>query len=163
MAIKPIKVDGKANTVVKKMLFKEFPDFTWKSKVGDKLREFDIRLEELAALTGMRTSAVADVVHQKRSSVNIAHILVIAKALRITDLNELFELTMNPETRELFDKEREETLKSSARLSERMIKTMEDNQRMLELEREARKRLEEENAKLERKLSRLEGKKAIAQ
>jgi transcriptional regulator with XRE-family HTH domain len=81
----------------------EFPYFTVKCKLHEVLKERGLSMEELHELTGLRIATISEIANMKRSTLSIPHIIVIAKALRITDMNVLIEFIMPEDTREQFE------------------------------------------------------------
>jgi len=81
----------------------EFPYFTIKCNIAEVLAERGLSMQELADITGIRVASISELANVKRSTISVPQLLVIAKALRITDLSELFEFTMPEATREQFE------------------------------------------------------------
>jgi transcriptional regulator with XRE-family HTH domain len=85
----------------------EFPYFTIKCNIHEILKERGLKLEELAELTGIRIGGLSELANMKRSTISVPHLLVIAKVLRITDINELIDFSMPQGTAEQFEKDQE--------------------------------------------------------
>ncbi|PEL24353.1 helix-turn-helix domain-containing protein [Bacillus toyonensis] len=85
-----------------------FGDVQIKIKLKELMDKYSLTLREVALLTGLRQATISEVRSGKRQTINIAHFLLLIKAFRITDLNDLIELEMNDDTREMFDSERAE-------------------------------------------------------
>lgn len=64
-----------------------------KIKVGDILKERNITQKELSALTGINRNQIQRICSNQHTSINKKHLAMIAKALKIEDLNDLFEIT----------------------------------------------------------------------
>lgn len=79
---------------------------TIKSKLGGVLKNRGLNLEELSALTGIRVATLSEIKNMKRSTISVPHLIVIAKALRVDDISELFSVVMTDETREAFEKDK---------------------------------------------------------
>lgn len=101
-----VKTHGWTNQKVADQL-EEFPYFTIKCNIHDLLKERGLKLEELADITGIRIGGLSELANMKRSTISVPHLLVIAKALRITDINELIEFSMPQDTAEQFEKDQE--------------------------------------------------------
>lgn len=106
--MKPIvKMYDKMNETVTSNLL-EFPDFNIKCKLGKVLKDRGLKMQELGDLTGIRVATISELANMKRTSVNIPILLVIAKALRITDVSELFEFVMPEDLHEKFVQDKKE-------------------------------------------------------
>lgn len=101
-----VKVHETANEVMQAKL-NEFPYFTLRCKLPEVLEERGLTLNELSLLTGIRVASLSELCNLKRSAINVPHLLVIAKVLRITDITDLFEFIMPPDTAEQFKKDQE--------------------------------------------------------
>ncbi|MEW4131955.1 helix-turn-helix domain-containing protein [Bacillus thuringiensis] len=85
-----------------------FPDVQLRINLDKLMNRYSLTLREIALLTGMRIATVSNIKNMKMTTLNIAQILLLVKALRITNLNELIELEMSDETKKQFKKERKE-------------------------------------------------------
>lgn len=62
-------------------------------KLKEVLNERGITQKDLAEQTGLRANAISEMVNNQRSTINKEHAALVADALNITDMNELFEKT----------------------------------------------------------------------
>ncbi|MFR7272408.1 helix-turn-helix domain-containing protein [Streptococcus pneumoniae] len=85
-----------------------FPSFGLRCRLKQLLKERGMKMWELHVLTGIRQSALSELANTTRSTINVSHVTAVALALRITDLNELFEFGMDEDTREQFKKDQKE-------------------------------------------------------
>jgi transcriptional regulator with XRE-family HTH domain len=140
----------------------EFPYFTVKCNIAKILDERGLQMQELAELTGLRTATISEIANLKRSTLSLPHIIVIAKALRITDISELIEFTMPPGTKETFEQdqkyiekngllESQDEILSWQRKEKKLIK--EFKKRVKKFEKEKKKREEEEKKAKEKPTS----------
>lgn len=102
-----VNIHAKTNAEVTGHL-SEFPYYTIKCKLGRVMKDRGIRLQELSDLTGIRIATLSELANMKRTAVNIPHLLVIAKALRLIDIGELFEFVMPQTTHDAFLEDRKE-------------------------------------------------------
>ncbi|MEC1647616.1 helix-turn-helix domain-containing protein [Bacillus halotolerans] len=72
-------------------------------KIDDLLKERGITQQDLALMTGMRIGTVSQIVNGKGISFNKVQLLAIMVALQVSDLSELIEFRLPPETKEKFD------------------------------------------------------------
>lgn len=98
------KLHGKTNEMIREK-FKEKPDFVLTCKLGKILNERGLKMQELSDLTGIRVATISELVNMKRSTINISHLLLIAKTLGIKDISELLEFKMSESTKEQFTKD----------------------------------------------------------
>lgn len=84
----------------------DHPSFTIKCNLTNVLKDRGLKLKELSDLTGIRIASLSELSNMKRSTISVPHILVIAKALRILDISELFEFEMHQSTRDEFIEDR---------------------------------------------------------
>jgi transcriptional regulator with XRE-family HTH domain len=131
----------------------EFPYFTVKCNLAEVLDQRGLQMAELAELTGLRKATLSELANLKRSTISLPHLIVVAKALRITDINELIEFTMPPETRETFEEDQkyiekngllqsQDEILSWIRYEKRLIKNFKKIVR--KWEKEQKKKAEEE-------------------
>ncbi|WP_353856739.1 helix-turn-helix transcriptional regulator [Bacillus sp. Bos-x628] len=90
----------------------KFPSFRLRCRLRQLLKERGIKLKELSAMTGIRLSALSELANTTRSTINIPHLTTVAMALRITDLNELFEFLMEDDVRKQFTEDQHEIKKN---------------------------------------------------
>ncbi|MCU4863169.1 helix-turn-helix transcriptional regulator [Bacillus cereus] len=84
-----------------------FPYFTVRCKLGQILKDRGISMTELSHLTGIRVATISELANMKRTTISVPHLVVIAITLRITDINELIEFTMPPETEEIMKQDQQ--------------------------------------------------------
>lgn len=84
-----------------------FPYFTIRCKLGEILKDRGISMTELSHLTGIRVATISELVNMKRTTISVPHLIVIAITLRITDMSELLEFTMPPETEEILKQDQQ--------------------------------------------------------
>ncbi|ADP32861.1 helix-turn-helix domain-containing protein [Bacillus atrophaeus] len=77
-------------------------------KIDDLLKERGITQQDLALMTGMRIGTVSQIVNGKGISFNKVQLLAIMVALQVSDLSELIEFRLPPETKEKFDNNSQE-------------------------------------------------------
>ncbi|WP_368264084.1 helix-turn-helix domain-containing protein [Enterococcus innesii] len=112
---------GVSNSHIVDLVMGEDLEFTWHLK--ERLDERKMSGRKLARITGIRPALVAEYANNsaKANTVNIEHIFAMMIALRITDVEELFTISMPQETEKRFSKERKqwlETLKMPDQLAE---------------------------------------------
>ncbi|MDQ0270702.1 helix-turn-helix domain-containing protein [Cytobacillus purgationiresistens] len=61
-------------------------------KVSEILEERNITRAALAEMTGLRPNVISEICNNQRTTINREHIARIAKALDVTDTNQLLEL-----------------------------------------------------------------------
>lgn len=113
-----MKVNGKTNEQIQENLEK-FPEYRVVCKLATILEDRSLTMVELSKLTGLRVATISEIANMKRSTINIPHMLVIAQALRITDLSELYVLEMSEETYNRFIQDKVE-IEHQGRLIEQM-------------------------------------------
>ncbi|PGS22399.1 XRE family transcriptional regulator [Bacillus cereus] len=101
-----VRVHENTTDHVKKNL-ERFPYFTVRCKLGEILKDRGISMTELSHLTGIRTASLSELANMKRTTISVPHLIVIAVTLRITDLNDLIEFTMPPETEEIMKQDQQ--------------------------------------------------------
>lgn len=62
-------------------------------KLKDILKEKNITQKELAEMTGLREATISELANNSRNAINKDHLILIMKALNITDLNRIINLT----------------------------------------------------------------------
>ena len=60
-------------------------------KLKEVLNERGITQKDLAERTGLRANAISEMVNNQRSTINREHAAIVANALEITDMNNLFK------------------------------------------------------------------------
>ncbi|WP_210469636.1 helix-turn-helix transcriptional regulator [Sporosarcina sp. 6E9] len=61
-------------------------------KLKEALNEIGMSQKELAEKSGLRANAISEMVNNQRTTINREHAALVAKALDITDMNELFTI-----------------------------------------------------------------------
>lgn len=77
----------------------EYPDFILKVDLFKICEEKGISFRDLSFMTGLRTATITEI-NQGKGSLNMNHIKVIAITLGITDISELIQFSMTPQTRD---------------------------------------------------------------
>ncbi|RDI38471.1 helix-turn-helix domain-containing protein [Falsibacillus pallidus] len=75
-------------------------------KLGKILRARGMTQGDLHRLTGLRIATINELVHFKKKSFTVAHLISIMIALRIWDIRELIEIEFDEEVVEYFKQER---------------------------------------------------------
>lgn len=65
---------------------------TFNFKLSDRMAERGLTVRDVSNLTGLRTATISDLMLGKKSALNIHHIAIIMFALRISNLNDIFEI-----------------------------------------------------------------------
>lgn len=95
-----------ANETVKEQLL-EFPFLTVRSKLDSLIKSRGLNAEELSALTGLRPATLSEIKNMKRSSINVHHLMILAKVLRIDDVGELLEIVVTDDSKEAFERDKQ--------------------------------------------------------
>lgn len=103
-----VKVDERSNEKIEKQINDDFPTFTLKCRLNELLRDRGMTKSDLSKLTGVRLAVISELSNMKRTTISVPHVLVIAKALRLTDVNDLFEFRMSDKTRSRFEEDQKE-------------------------------------------------------
>jgi transcriptional regulator with XRE-family HTH domain len=82
------------------------PQIRFISKVDEALEARGLSQAKLAVLCGLRPNTISDIINGKRMSLTKSHIASVMVALRITDIREILDIELAPETIEKFDTER---------------------------------------------------------
>lgn len=98
---KALKINVTTNEQIQENLVK-FPDYRIECNLATILEDRSFSMNDLSKVTGLRVGTISEIANMKRSTINIPHLIVIAQALRITDLTELYELKMSEETYDKF-------------------------------------------------------------
>lgn len=62
------------------------------SHLDDILKEKGIDYQTLGWLTGLRGTTISEIARCKKSSINLSHIVMIMKALNITDITKIVDI-----------------------------------------------------------------------
>ncbi|RLQ93757.1 helix-turn-helix domain-containing protein [Falsibacillus albus] len=115
-------IHQKTNEIIKETLM-TYPHKV-NVKLGKILKERGMTQGDLHRLTGLRVATINELVHFKKKSLTVAHLISIMIALRIWDIRELIEIEFDNEVVEYFKKERSVMLKG---FTEDLEKTMKEN------------------------------------
>ncbi|MGG0487222.1 helix-turn-helix transcriptional regulator [Priestia aryabhattai] len=126
---------------VTKLVMEEHADFTLECRLGELLEDRGLTLQELSYLTGIRIPSLSFIVNEKKSTINIGHLIAIAKALRITDIRQLYMFDMEDSTRKVFNKERRE--QEGLGMTDKMRETIAKHKEIKERESEEWKKQQE--------------------
>lgn len=63
-----------------------------KVRLNDLLSDYDLSLNQLHLLTGIRRATLSEIANNKRQRIQLEHIEKIANALEIEDINEIITL-----------------------------------------------------------------------
>ena len=77
-------------------------------KIDDLLKERNLTQKDLAQMTGMRVGTISDLVNGKGISLNKLQLFAIMAALRVTSLNDIYEVELPEELENAFNTERME-------------------------------------------------------
>lgn len=117
-----------------RLVIEEFPDFQLECKIGELLEDRGLSLRELSQLTGIRVPSLSFIVNEKKTTINVGHVMAIASALRITDIRQLYRFEMTEDTRKVFNNERRE--QEGVGMTEQMKEVMARNKIIKEKESE---------------------------
>ncbi|MDF2010229.1 helix-turn-helix domain-containing protein [Priestia megaterium] len=78
------------NDVVNETI-EQFPSIKMVCKLEDHLANLGMTLRELSLLTGIRYASLNEMKNGKKVTLNLQHVLAVMVALRIKNLNELFD------------------------------------------------------------------------
>lgn len=78
------------NDVVNETI-EQFPSIKMVCKLQDHLDKLGMSLRELSLLTGIRYASLNEMKNGKKVTLNLQHVLAVMVALRIKNLNELFD------------------------------------------------------------------------
>lgn len=73
----------------------ENSSITLNCKLGSILQARGINQTELSLLTGIRQPSINDIIHQKKNTINIQHLLAIMLTLKLTDLSDMYEIELD--------------------------------------------------------------------
>lgn len=85
----------------------EFGEARIHCRLGEIMENIGVNITELADLTGIRYVSIHELVHNKKVTFNMQHLLAIMVALRISDISDLLQIQFE-------DKEREEEFKKES-------------------------------------------------
>ncbi len=61
-------------------------------KLADRMRERNLTVRKLSALSGLRLATISDMMLGKKNSINLHHLTLLMTTLRIHDINEIVEI-----------------------------------------------------------------------
>lgn len=74
-------------------------------KLSNLLRERGLTTRDVAKMTGLRLATISDIATGKKGSINLQHVICLMMFFRLTDINDLIEIHIPQEVKELFHKE----------------------------------------------------------
>ena len=66
--------------------------FCYYFKLSDRMKERNLTVRKLSALSGLRLATISDMMLGKKNSINLHHLILLMSVLRIHDINEIIEL-----------------------------------------------------------------------
>lgn len=66
--------------------------FCYYFKLADRMRERNLTVRKLAALSGLRLATISDLMNGKKGSINLHHALVLMSVLRLDSLTDLVDI-----------------------------------------------------------------------
>lgn len=69
-------------------------------RLHEVLKKRGLTISDLHRMTGIRIASLSELANAKKYSLNIIHLVLIMQALRITDVNELFDVRFSADTKE---------------------------------------------------------------
>lgn len=105
------KTHKSINSITKEIL--ESSSIRLVCKLGNILEQRGMNQTELSLLTGIRQPSINDIIHQKKNTVNIQHLLAIMLTLKLTDLTDIYEVVfedIDEEVQLKIDKDKAEML-----------------------------------------------------
>lgn len=82
------------------------------TKVDEAIKARGLTGAKLAKLTGLRPTTISELIKGNRQMISKTHIVSLMIALRITDIREIIDIELDPETIATFEKEAEEWIKT---------------------------------------------------
>ena len=76
-------------------------------KLDEAVKKRGITIHKLSTITGIRPATLSTYTVGNPTVINSAHLMAIIVALRVTDISELFEIQMDTETEEKFNKDKQ--------------------------------------------------------
>ncbi|MFD9628635.1 helix-turn-helix domain-containing protein [Peribacillus muralis] len=64
-------------------------------KLGELMTDRGINQTELSRLTGIRQATINDIIHDKKHTMNKEHTMILMLVLKLTDINQLYEVKFN--------------------------------------------------------------------
>jgi len=103
-----VKLDERSNERIEQQINDDFQTFTVKCRLNELLKDRGLTKSDLSKLTGIRLAGISELSNMKRTTISVPHVIVIAKALRLTSIEELFEFRMSNKTRKQFEEDQKE-------------------------------------------------------
>ena len=66
--------------------------FCYYFKLADRMRERNLTVRKLSALSGLRLATISDLMHGKKNSINMHHVVVLMAVLRLDTLTDLIDI-----------------------------------------------------------------------
>ncbi|MDO5519742.1 MAG: helix-turn-helix transcriptional regulator [bacterium] len=66
--------------------------FCYYFKLADRMRERNLTVRKLSALSGLRLATISDMMRGKKNSINMHHIVVLMAVLRLDSITELVDI-----------------------------------------------------------------------
>ena len=79
-------------------------------KLADRMRERNLTVRKLAALSGLRLATISDLMLGKKNSINLHHLIILMSVLRIHKLEDIIEIHVPDSIKENMDTEKNEWL-----------------------------------------------------
>lgn len=66
--------------------------FCYYFKLADRMRERNLTVRKLSALSGLRLATISDLMRGKKNSINMHHVVILMSVLRLDSLTELIDI-----------------------------------------------------------------------
>lgn len=66
--------------------------FCYYFKLADRMRERNLTVRKLAALSGLRLATISDLMRGKKNSINMHHVVILMAVLRLDSISELIDI-----------------------------------------------------------------------
>ena len=74
--------------------------FCYYFKLADRMRERNLSVRKLAALSGLRIATISNIMNGKKGSINLHHMLILMSVLRLDNITELVDIRVPASIRE---------------------------------------------------------------
>ena len=64
-------------------------------KLGELMNDRGLNQTELSRLTGIRQATINDIIHDRKHTMNKEHTMILMLVLKLTDINQLYEVRFN--------------------------------------------------------------------
>lgn len=71
--------------------------------LDDVLRDRGLSQKQVSEMSGLRIATISDIVNGKMVSINLVQIFALMSALRLTEISEIFTLSLPKETKKAFE------------------------------------------------------------